>query len=103
MAANPQQGAPGAVAGPGGAPTTDSVIAKLMAFDGDLGIYHAWKRSLHLYMAFNASKFPDDETKVASALTYMTSGSANNWAQAFYESALDPVAGTLTLGTWATS
>ena len=72
-----------------------------MAFNGDLGIYHAWKRSLHLYMAFNTSKFPDDETKVACALTYMTSGSANNWAQAFYESALDPVVGTLTLGTWA--
>ena len=101
MAANPQQGAPGAAAGPGGAPPTDSVIAKPMAFNGDLGIYHAWKRSLHLYMAFNTSKFPDDETKVACALTYMTSGSANNWAQALYESVLDPVAGTLTLGTWA--
>ena len=34
-------------------------------------------------------------------MTYITSGLADNWAQAFYESALDPIAGTLTLGTWA--
>lgn len=95
---------PPVMAAPNPAPvavaTTESVIAKPMAFDGTLALYDTWKRALHLYMHFNRTKFPDDDTKIACALTYMTSGSASLWAQAFYEGSLTP-AGTLQWGTWA--
>ena len=59
-----------------------------------------WRRSLGLYMTFNSTKFPDDQSKVIYALSYMTEGTANVWAQAFYEEKMD-AAGTLTVGTWA--
>ena len=51
-------------------------------------------------MTFNSTKFPDDQSKVIYALSYMTEGTANVWAQAFYEEKMD-AAGALVVGTWA--
>lgn len=51
-------------------------------------------------MAFNNAKFPNNDTKVAYALTYMASGSANNWAQAYFEGHLDAT-GDIVAGAWA--
>lgn len=98
MAQQQQQPTAGAAAGP---PTsTESVIAKPSYFDGDLANYFSWRHSLSLYMAFNSAKFPNEGTKVACALTYMTSGSANNWAQAYFKEHLDAT-GDFVAGTWA--
>ena len=78
-----QQQQPAAIAAAANPPAlTESVVTKLSSFDGSLTSYHGWRRSLSLYMAFNASRFPDDVTKVACVLACMTSGSATNWAQA---------------------
>ena len=82
------------------AQNTESVVAKPLVFNGSLSSYPTWMRSLGLYMTFNSTKFPDDQSKVIYALSYMTEGTANIWAQAFYEEKMD-FAGTLTVGTWA--
>ena len=50
-------------------------------------------------MAANGTKFPDDTFKIACTLSYMTEGTANTWAQAFFEE--KAVTGTLVPGTWA--
>ena len=95
-----QQQQPAAIADANPATLTESVVTKPLSFDGSLTSYHGWRRSLSLYMAFNASKFPDDATKVACALACMTSGSATNWAQAYFEGHLD-ANGDFVAGTWA--
>ena len=82
------------------AQNTESVVAKPLVFNGSLSSYPTWRRSLGLYMTFNSTKFPDDQSKVIYALSYMTEGTANVWAQAFYEEKMD-TAGTLVVGTWA--
>ena len=68
---------------------TESVVTKPSSFDSSLTSYHDWRRSLSLYMAFNALKFPDDATKVACMLACMTLGSVTNWAQAYVEGHLN--------------
>ena len=99
--AQPQQHQQPAVVAAANPPApTESVVTKPSSFDGSLTSYHGWRRSLSLYMAFNASKFPDDATKVACALACMTSGSATNWAQAYFEGHLD-ANGDFVAGTWA--
>ena len=49
-------------------------------------------------MSTNATKFPDDMAKIACTLSYMTKGTANTWAQAFFEE--KALTGTLVPGTW---
>ena len=95
-----QQQQPAAIVTANPPTPTESVVTKPSSFDGSLTSYHGWRRSLSLYMAFNASKFPDDATKVACALACMTSGSATNWAQAYFEGHLD-ANGDFMAGTWA--
>ena len=81
------------------AQNTESVVAKPLVFNGSLSSYPTWRRSLGLYMTFNSTKFPDDQSKVIHALSYMTEVAASVWAQAFYEEKMD-AAGTLAVGTW---
>ena len=38
-----------------------------------------------LYMVVNTAKFPDNTTKIACTLSYMTEGTASTWAQAFFK------------------
>ena len=72
--AQPQpQPQPAAIATANPPTPTESVVTKPSGFDGSLTSYHGWRRSLSLYIAFNASKFPNDTTKVACALACMTS------------------------------
>ena len=82
------------------AQNTESVVVKPLVFSGSLSSYPTWRQSLGLYMTFNSTKLPDDRSKVIHALSYMTEGTANVWAQAFYEEKMD-AAGALTVGTWA--
>ena len=82
------------------AQNTESVVAKPLVFNGSLSSYPTWRRSLGLYMTFDSTKFPDDQSKAIHALSYMTEGTANVWAQAFYEEKMDAT-GALTVGTWA--
>ena len=65
------------------AQNTESVVAKPLVFNGSLSSYPTWRRSLGLYMTFNSTKFPDDQSKVICALSYMTEKTASVWAQAF--------------------
>ena len=78
--------------------TNESIVAKPLAYDGSLSTYATWRRSLTLYMATNATKFPDDTAKIACALSYMTEGTANTWAQAFFEE--KSTTGTFAPGTF---
>ena len=82
------------------AQNTESVVAKPLVFNGSLSSYPTWRRSLGLYMTFNSTKFPDDRSKVICALSYMTEGTVDVWAQAFYEEKMD-AAGALVVVTWA--
>ena len=81
------------------AASNDLVITKPQIFDGMLSKYAAWMRSLNLYMVFNTAKFPNDGTKVACALTYMTEGSASAWAQSYFDDHW--AAGAFAPDTWA--
>ena len=78
--------------------STDTIVAKPLTFNGSLTTYNAWRRSLTLYMAVTTTKFPDDTTKIACALSYMSEGTASTWAQAFFED--KNTTGTFTPGTW---
>ena len=80
------------------ATNNESIVAKSLAYNGSLSTYATWQRSLALYMTINATKFPDDTTKIACTLSYMTEGIANTWAQAFFEE--KSVTGTFIPGTW---
>ena len=79
--------------------TTDAVVAKPLIYNGSLTTYASWRRSISLYMTVNQTKFPDDNTKIACALSYMTEGTASTWAQAFFEE--KNATGTFVPGTWA--
>ena len=53
-----------------------------------------------LYNAVEATKFPDNTTKIACTLSYMTERTASTWAQAFFEEKYKT--GTFAPGTWTT-
>ena len=57
--------------------TTDAIVAKPLVYNGSLTTYSSWRRSLALYMTVNTTKFPDDASKIACALSYMTEGTAS--------------------------
>ena len=78
--------------------TTDAIVAKPLVYNGSLTTYSSWRRSLALYMTVNTTKFPDDASKIACALSYMTEGTASTWAQAFFEE--KGGTSTFTPGTW---
>ena len=78
--------------------TTDAIVAKPLIYNGSLTTYSSWRRSLALYMMVNTTKFPDNASKIACALSYMMEGTASTWAQAFFEE--KGGTGTFTPGTW---
>ena len=78
--------------------TTNAIVAKPLVYNGSLTTYASWRRSLALYMTVNTTKFPDDNTRIACALSYMTEGTASTWAQAFFEE--KSATGTFAPGTW---
>ena len=77
----------------------DAVVAKPLIYNGSLTTYASWRRLISLYMTVNQTKFHDDNTKIACALSYMTEGTASTWAQAFFEE--KNATGTFAPGTWA--
>ena len=77
---------------------TNAVVAKPLVYNRSLTTYASWRRSLALYMTIKTTKFPDDNTKIACALSYMTEGMASTWVQALFEE--KNATGTFVPCTW---
>jgi hypothetical protein len=83
------------VDGTGGVPTLPQEghgclhIASPMPFTGKKESYHGFWWELGLYLMANWKDFPNDESMVIFALSYMKEGSAARWADAYVDKALD--------------
>ena len=54
--------------------------------------------SIQFYLTVNKTSYSNDAKKIAFALSYMTEGSVQTWAETFRENAINSTA--ITLGTW---
>lgn len=54
-----------------------------MDFDGTQEKFKTWFRILNLYINAHPDIFKEDEVKINSALSYMTSGLADDWAELY--------------------
>ena len=54
--------------------------------------------SIQFYLAVNETSYSNDAKKIAFALSYMTEGSTQTWAETFQENVINDT--TVTLGTW---
>ena len=82
LAQDPAQ-APAPAAPPGGGqpPTRGLKIGVPDKFDGTQGVkVEVYASQVSLYISANPTAFPDDQTKVVFALSYLT-GQASSWAQ----------------------
>lgn len=116
-AQNPNRGVPGFFDGNGNwqplqmqapviqapqAPTSKSLAAKPEQFSGRSADYETFRRQLLLYLLANRTRIVDDEMKIITALSYMSTGLADRWAQNFIDeiSAATPAGQPTNLGTW---
>ena len=77
-------------------PTSSKLkLNKPPEFDGSSKHYHSWIQKVELFIRGN--KITEDEEKILITLSFMTSGPALDWCQAFADEALQGTG----FGTWA--
>ena len=77
---------------------TELQLGKPKAFNGSYETVISWMHSIQFYLMVNETSYSNDMKKIAFALSYMTEGSAQTWAETFQENAINGTA--VTLGTW---